>query len=299
MKISVKTLIIFFLTISLVLTFNSYNFSSDYPIASEEFINLTENLNKTNKKAPCDIRIMTYNLLADGIWFKGSPAYTRADGVCRIINETKPDVVGLQEAGRNWRKCIRDNTEYTFICPIETEIQDAMTCIIYNTGNLILLKSGEQALKHGKDTRLRRIIWGIFMQKNTGKVFIVINTHFNLSTQNNIIPMQQATELLEFCETIKQRYNFPLFFIGDFNARERNRITKPSSAVYENLCTKLQDTKSISKSISNGPNQSAYASSNDHIFISGTAEIKKYTILSQHNMSLLSDHYPVFIDAVI
>ena len=30
-----------------------------------------------------------------------------------------------------------------------------------------------------------------------------------------------------------------------------------------------------------------------------TADIKKYTILSQHNMSLLSDHYPVFIDAVI
>lgn len=275
------------------------NINPLYTSAPAELIKLTEVLGKENQKSPDYIRIMTYNLLADSIGFDGTTAYKRADGVCRLINEIKPDIIGLQETSRNWRMSIRDNTEYVFLHSALTDIQDSMTCIIYNPQSLTLLKSGEYVFNYGSDSRLRKMVWGIFSQNTTGKFFIVTNTHFSLSSTNNIISMNQAEELLNFCKFLKENYNCPIFFIGDFNARERNKKAKLSSPVYENLCTVLEDTKNVSESISAGEHHSAYASSNDHIFIKGDASIKKYVILSQKNMTLLSDHYPIFIDTVI
>ncbi len=271
---------------------------NEYPV-STELLTVINNIKLTNPKPREHIRIMSYNLLADCLGFDGTNAITRADGVCGLLNSLTPDVVGLQETSRNWHTCIEEKTDYSFIAPVRTKIFGTMTSVIYNKNTLSLLKSGENVFKFGYDSRLRRLVWGIFKYKESNKIFAVINTHFSLSNTNITTPMNQAAELLDFGKKLQEEYNCPVFFIGDFNARERNANANVSSSVYETLCTILTDTKSNAQSVASGVNQSIYASSNDHIFLKGNAEIKNYVILSQNEFITLSDHYPVFVDIVI
>ncbi len=266
---------------------------------SAELITVINNIKLTNPKSKNHIRIMSYNLLSDSLGFDGTKAITRADGVCRILNSLSPDVAGLQETSRNWRTCIQEKTDYSFISPVRTKLFGTMTTIIYNKNTLTLLKSGEQVFKFGYDSRLRRMVWGLFRQKNDNKTFLVVNTHFSLSNDNLITPMNQAAELLDFGKKLQNEYNCPVFFIGDFNARERKRNNNISSSVYETLSATLNDTKNDAESISGGTPQSLQASSNDHIFSRGSTQIKKYVILSQSQLTTLSDQHPIFIDFVI
>ena len=267
--------------------------------ASRELLTVINNIKITNPKPQEHIRIMSYNLLADCLGFEGTDAKTRADGVCNFLNELSPDVVGLQETSRSWHTCIQEKTDFSFISPVRTKLFGTMTSVIYNENTLTLLKSGEKVFNYGYDSRLRRMVWGIFKYNRNGKIFAVINTHFSLSNTNITTPMNQAAELLDFGKKLKKEYNCPIFFIGDFNARERNKNTNISSSVYETLCATLNDTKTDAQCVKSGVNQSIYASSNDHIFVKGNAEIKKYVILSQNEFANLSDHYPVFVDIVI
>lgn len=263
---------------------------------TSEFSTVTNSLKSANPKHDDCIRILSYNLFADSFGFEGTNAVDRADGVCNMINTLAPDVIGLQETSRNWHTCIREKTDYSFIFPLRTEILGTMTCIIYNNSTVTLLASGEEVFKSGGDTRLRRMVWGLFKQKSNSAVFAVINTHFSLSSADTKVPMKQARELLSFGENLYEKYRCPVFFTGDFNARERNGGSNISSALYETLCSVLDDSKTNSPRITSGEKQGIYASSNDHIFFKGEAVIKNYAILSQKEFEGLSDHYPIFVD---
>ena len=267
--------------------------------STTDFPTIIKNINATNPKEENDIRIMSYNLLADCLGFEGTNAFTRANGVCEMLNTISPDVIGLQETSRNWQTAIKDQTDYSFISPIRTEILGTMTAIVYNPATLTLLESGEKVFSKGYDSRLRRIVWGVFRHKNTKKTFIVANTHLSLSNNNITTPVNQATELIDSGNELFEKYNCPIFFTGDFNARERKRNTYISSALYEMLCMTLTDTKTLSKSVSAGTPKSVNASSNDHIFLKGEAQINRYVTLSQNEFINFSDHYPIFIDTTI
>ncbi len=294
--IIITVLILIFPRYSTVFSKNAENI--EYKSATE-LATVINNIKSTNPKPQNRIRIMSYNLLADCLGFDGTNAVTRAEGVCQMLNTLAPDVAGLQETSRNWHTCIQQKTDYSFISPLRTKIFGTMTSVIYNKNTLTLLKSGEKVFRYGYDSRLRRMVWGVFKYKESNKTFAVINTHFSLSNDNITTPMNQAAELLDFGKELQKEYNCPIFFIGDFNARERNANANISSSVYETLCATLLDAKTDAQSISAGAKQSIYSSSNDHIFLKGKAEIKKYVILSQNEFATLSDHYPIFVDIVI
>lgn len=301
-KLSIKTskLILFTFIIFQIfcIYLNAQGDITKYP-ASAELRFAIKSIRQTNPKSQNLVRIMSFNLLADSLGFEGTPARTRADGVCSLINSLAPDVVGLQETSRTWYSCIIQNTDYAFVSPLRTQISGSMTSIIYNPETLVLTDYGEKALKYGGDSRLRKVIWATFREKLSKKTFTVINTHFSLSEDNTPVPMRQATELLDFINELSGEPNNPLFFIGDFNALERTTVSYASSSVYETLCTSLTDTKYNSENISCGVKKSIYSSAVDHIFLKGNAKIKNFVILSQKEFSFLSDHYPIFIDTAL
>ncbi len=300
-KILKSTVIALFVSILALIckTPLSVGVHSQQAFAPSKFSAVTNNLKLANPKREGVIRILSYNLLADSLGFDGTNAVTRADGVCEIINTLTPDVVGLQETSRSWHTCLREKTEYAFIHPLRTEILGTMTCVIYNKSTVTLISDGEKVFQSGFDSRLRRMVWGVFRHKKSGEVFAVVNTHFSLSNNDIKVPMKQATELLSFCDNIREKYACPVFSVGDFNARERTVGNNVTSSVYETLCTVLNDAKTDAESVTCGEKQGIYASSNDHIFYKGEADIKNYVILSQKEFEILSDHYPVFVDIFI
>lgn len=270
---------------------------SEYP-AEEKLISQLNALNRALPKKTSTTRIMTYNLLSDGSGFEGTYVPTRASGVCEIFDTFSPDVVGLQETGRRWFACTLNNTDYKFIHPFRTGIFENLTAVIYNPNTVKLIKSGEFAFENGDDSRLRRLVWGLFEKNTDGKHFIVLNTHLSLTDSDktpadNSTALAQAQEIIGFCKKLKENYKCTLILTGDFNAKQ-STASSPSP-VYDVIHSFFNDTKTLSDNISYGENKQT-TSSYDRIFISDNTEIKNYCIISQTELSALSDHYPVFTD---
>ncbi len=268
--------------------------------ANEALLTEIERLSDFYQKSPERIRLMTYNILADSVGFEGTPAETRAEGVCAILEDISPDVCGLQETSRKWFACIFNNTNYKFIHPVRSAFFATMTTLIYNPETVTLVSFGEQVFTNGNNSPLRRMVWGVFRHKETDKLFAVVNTHFSLNDGNftdNTTPLTQALELITLCKELKSVFNCPVFPLGDFNTKRSTK--KTPSPIYDILCTAFQDTKNLSEVVSNGENTSKKTLLIDHIFSFGDARITHHATLSQTYFKELSDHYPIFCDISI
>lgn len=294
--IAIITTILFFLLTGADMYLKTYGDISQYPASVEQTTEI-EKLSDFYKKEENEIRLMTYNILADSIGFEGSPAGYRADGVCKIINGIAPDVCGFQEMSRKWFACILNNTDYKFIHPIRSAVFSTMTILAYNPKTVTLISFGEQVFKSGNNSPLRRMVWGVFRHKKTNKIFAVVNTHFSLSNSNftdDTTPLTQALELITLCKDLKTLFNCPVFALGDFNTHKPTK--KTSSPIYDILVTAFKNTSTLAKTTSHGENTNNKALFVDHIFAFGDAHISRHVTLSQSSFRQLSDHYPIFCD---
>ena len=291
--------ILFFLLTGADMYLKTYGDISQYPASVEQATEI-EKSSDFYKKEETEIRIMTYNVLADTLGFEGSPAQYRADGVCKIINGISPDVCAFQETSRKWFACIYNNTDYKFIHPVRSVLFQTMTALAYNPKTVNLIAFGEQVFKNGSSSPLRRMVWGVFRHKKTDKIFAVVNTHFSLSNSNftdNTTPLTQALELITLCKELKALFNCPVFPMGDFNAHKPTE--KTPSPIYDILVTAFKNTTDLASTVSHGENTTGKTLFIDHIFSFGDAEIIRHITLSQNSFKELSDHYPVFCDISI
>ncbi len=264
--------------------------------AENNYTSVITALEKTYPKNPDNIRIMSYNLLADTPGFEGSPAYSRAEGVCHILNTLLPDVTGLQEVGRNWFYSLNKGTSYKFISPVKTNFLGTMTAIIYNPETVTLNFWGEQVFPETLNGRLRCAVWGHFTKKRDGKTFVVLNTHLSLKEKGTDTPLKQATNIITLSTELQEKYNCPVFLVGDFNSDKRFSGNSHSAQIYEALSTALADTCNLGKEKGCGQNKTFTSYRADHIFLKGEGSILRYIVLSQPKFADLSDHYPIFID---
>ena len=298
-SIAIIATILFFLLTGADMYLKTYGDISQHPATIEQTTEI-EKLSEFYKKGNTEIRLMTYNILADSVGFEGSPAQSRADGVCRIINGISPDVCGFQEMSRKWFACIFNNTDYKFIHPIRSAVFSTMTTLAYNAKTVNLIAFGEQVFKNGSNSPLRRMVWGVFRHKKTDKIFAVVNTHFSVSNPDftdNTTPLTQALELITLCKDLKKLFNCPVFPLGDFNTHKPTK--KNPSPIYDILVTAFKNTTDLSKTLSHGENTNKKTLSVDHIFSFGDVAVINHTTLSQASFKELSDHFPVFCDISI
>lgn len=287
------------LTTLLLCIFIIFNLTSTNQIPSnDQPTPLLTSLKKCYSKSDTALRIMSYNLLADTPGFDGAPAYSRADGVCAILNTLKPDVIALQETSRNWFYALNKGTPYKFISPVKTRLSGTMTTLLYNPEALVLNHWGEYTFTKNHNGRLRCAVWGFFTERSTAKKFIVISTHLSLSDKENQFPEQQAMELINLINTLTNKYKCPLILTGDFNSDKRTS-TNQKSTVYEILSTRLTDSVATSTEKSCGKSKDFSGYRVDHIFLSTEPKALRFVILSQPEFAALSDHYPIFMDLVL
>ncbi len=289
-------LILLLLCVFIILAFP---FSKASYTPEKKYSSVINALDKTYPKDQDTLRIMSYNLLADTPGFEGSPAYLRASGVCDILNTLKPDVAGLQEVGRNWFYSLNQETSYKFISPFKTTVLGTMTAIIYNDERVILEQWGEYVFPQSYNGKLRCAVWGLFKEKRSNKNFLVINTHLSLKDKGHDSPLEQATDIIALTNELKEKHNYPVFFVGDINSDKRLSGNIDSACIYEALCTVFTDTLQLSLEKGHGENKGFSSYRADHIFLSGESKVLRYIILSQPDFSNLSDHYPIFVDILL
>lgn len=262
-----------------------------------------------NTKQDDEVRIMTSNLLVHYKSWGGPDARPRAKMFFETVHTYQPDVIGVQEVSGQWFNCImRNKDSYKMLYSFSTGALMRMTGLMYNSETLTLIDKWQIAYEQGNDSRLRRAVWGVFESKKTGERFAVISTHFDCIRENEEELMHsymdyQTKKIAEISAELKEKYNVPVFSIGDFNTKNQGEGVDPimdAPEIYDELCKEFTDTRLVSKEkVSGNALDSADEPTWDHIFLDGEAQIDRYAIVSPEALSTMSDHYPIFADVSI
>ncbi len=219
----------------------------------------------------------------------------------------EPAIFGLQEAVPDQVKYISEAlSNYSHIgIGRDGENQGEATSVFYNKDRFILKESSTFWLSEtpnvssmGWDAAYKRVCtYGLFKDKKTKKYFWIFNTHLdNVSEKARTNGVDLILKKISSLNT----KNYPVFFMGDFNA-------EPESPLITSLRAKMQDSRLISKnppfgpegSFSNFKHQDSVTRLIDYIFVSPQAklEVEKYALLSDSkNLKYPSDHFPVYIE---
>lgn len=290
-----KRFFILLICVALIFTFITQKASKNLSFTNVDFNKLCSAIAIQYKKDESITRLMTYNVLSDGIGFDGMAIETREDNFIRLIASVKPDVMCLQESNRSWQNVILEKSSYKCTSLIKTRLSCLMTTIFYNPQTVTPVKSDFCAYREGIDSRLRSYNWCLFERKGTNSRFIVINTHLSLFEKNARYPINQSKELVDFYNYLKKTYNCNIYLMGDFNTKSRTDETENAS-VYEYLNLNLSNTLKLAKNVSYAFCSDAENNPNDYIFSTPSAKVEGYVLLSSPHLNILSDHYPVFID---
>lgn len=243
----------------------------------------TKMLDNLIPKITGDYRIMTYNILAD---YEGwghddsipQSAEIRKEIVSGIIKEYRPDVVALQEVTDGWRTALPAliESDYDYV-HISLDNGKANACpLIYNKNRLTVVESGCVKLLEGEAHLYRTITWAVFENIETQERFGAFGTHWYTDDYLNE-QLQEAENMANLINDIQEKYQVPVFAMGDFNA-------VPGSRAY-NLFVSQTSLKNASAL--NGV---------DHVFCSNNVKVISKGGEHNHCSQYASDHYPVWID---
>lgn len=259
-----------------------------------------------------NIKLMTYNMRYDNPKDGENAWPNRKEILVNQILFYAPDIIGTQEGLEHQVQYLNKNLKaYNFVGVGRGDVKEKdvgeFSAIFYNINKYKDLKSGTFWLSEspdepsrGWDASLNRICTYILLKnKKSGEKFWVFNTHFD---HRGVIARKNSAELI--VQRIKSinKDNNPVFLMGDFNLL-------PEEAPIQFLVGRLDDSKVVSQLPPYGPN-GTYNGFDvckdlnkriDYIFISkNNIIINKYGVLADvDEVKYPSDHFPVFIEAVL
>jgi len=254
------------------------------------------------------VKAMTWNIRLDTPVDGPDQWKYRKSGLCSMVMEERPDVLGVQEAFHSQltdMKCRLKGYRYTGTGRDDGKKGGEYSAIFYNRKVLKILRSGtfwlsetpETAGSKGWDAALPRIAsWAEFRHIKTGIIFLVINTHFDhigetARVESAALLTRRAAELGN---------GLPVILTGDFNVNPGHRayriIIWPENEIV------LTDTRERSEADKEGP-EFTYVSFDrsredgeliDFIFTSTDVQVLSNTITDFRQTGIyLSDHLPV------
>lgn len=178
-----------------------------------------------------DVRLIVSNIQSSGENFAKRMEFLRL-----LFEEYRPDAIGLQEAGNIYARA--DGNLYDRMAEIGySEVPTNQpkvwnyTPILYNTKTLKVLNSGY--LRYGysdaahptvtNNGNSKSVTWAYFEVLETGKRFVFFSTHCYYdgtagdTVGGNLARCDNVRELSELCESLKARYQCPIFGGGDMN----------------------------------------------------------------------------------
>ncbi len=256
------------------------------------------------------ISMLTYNIRY-GLADDGENSWKyRKEFLASQINFYNPDFLGIQE-GLPFQLFYLDSLmhKHHFIGESRnTDGKGEYSAILYNQEKFDVLEQHTFWLSptptrpsKGWDAAYPRICtYGLFKDKKTKQELWVFNTHLD-----HIGVKARAQSVLLILKKIKaiNTKNYPLVFMGDFNA-------EPESKPILSLKTQLNDSKEVSIEKPFGPHgtfnafefDKSVTKRIDYIFISknNTIKINKYAVLSDSkDFKYPSDHLPVYVELIV
>lgn len=253
-----------------------------------------------------DFRVMSFNILSEEWTAEAKDIESRAVGVAGCILYYEPDVIGIQEVSKNWYKLLKEyiGDTYVFVNTTANGVESGCyTGLAYNKNKVDLVESDINYYSVYNSKRLRLVNMGLFEKIDTGKRFIVTDTHFNANHQSADIENQnrvtQAKEFIALIDSYRKQYDCPIVMTGDFNSMDN---TDPYKTILsDTLITETKYTAKVKGNICRtyhdlGTPPPTSMESIDHIFVTGAVTPLYYTTINDEYVLNSSDHCPIFCD---
>lgn len=248
-----------------------------------------------------ELKVMSYNIrLGSANDGTNSWAY-RCPATIEMIEDQKPDVMGLQEALMDQVVLVDEFTkdyDYVGVGRDNGKKEGEFMAIFYNKKTVKLLKWGTFWLSEtpeepsfGWDAECRRTAtWALMKDKRTGKHFYFVNTHLDhvgVEARKNGLKL-----IVDRIQEINPE-GYPMVLTGDFNI-------KPHAAELKELDSRMQSARKVAQKTDSHHtfNDWGKAKSDmiiDYIYISGFSECVEYQTVTKRysDRKFISDHYPI------
>lgn len=252
-----------------------------------------------NPQIPTGIAVMSYNIRI-GLAKDGTNAWEmRYPASAMMIEDQKPDVLGLQEALNYQTRYLREFSKgYKVVNEGKPSDGDMVRqSILYNTATTSVVKWGEFWLSETPEKKSRgwdaaydrSVTWAIFKDKRSGKRFLVLNVH--LDNEGSEARANSVKLLVGKMEELNPD-RLPVALIGDFNMENSDAAMAPLKSV-------MKDARQVAVKSDSTPSYHGWGRSSetiDFIWMSGFGSCTQFETITKGYMpdrKFISDHYPV------
>lgn len=253
--------------------------------------------------APCrELRVMTFNIRYGTAPDGENQWPNRKALLFGLLNEQKPDVMGLQEALRFQLDEILAAVPGYALLGVgrdDGKTKGEHAAILYRTDRLKAGQDGNfwfsdtpdvPGSKHWGNQITRLCTWARFEGRDGAAPFYFFNVHLDHQSQPS---REKSVELL--LKRIEQReYQDPVIVTGDFNAGETNPAVRLMKAKFTDSFRMIQPDATDVGTFGGFKHPPAGGEKIDYIFVDSSVPVGKAEILRENtNGRYPSDHFPV------
>ena len=276
----------------------------------------------------------TIRLMSNNIWNCDSnkPAWealgedcsakARMPGIARVYAETKPDVIGLQEASHTMVDLLAYELQKLGLR--YTVLWTRFTSILYRS-ELFEVADAEYLCypEHFEgyegcfnDVRSKSCNLAVLRLKENGKCFVFANTHLWWKNRNPAVKTYQAGSgecrayqvklASEMIDRYREKYNCPAVLLGDMNDTYDSPMMEAAHAcgfahAHDVAVEYASEEKGYHYCFPDGHRpyvSGPFKGAIDHILVKGFAAdaVRRFDRYIPDYYEPLSDHYPVYID---
>ena len=247
------------------------------------------------------VTIMSYNVRLSS-YNEGTNSWEmRYPASAMMINDQKPDVIGIQDAlfeQIDYFQDILKGYKYVGVAGKDGKKDGVYTPILYNSKTIAVLKSGtfwlsDNSVKPSTGFDSEEYLtatWAILKEKNSGKKFFFINTKLDSESASS---RQKALSLVMEKIPELNTDSSPVVLTGDLKMTPESDELAPVKAV-------LKDSRSVAFSTDKNGTFNNWGKQKepciyDYIWISGFSSCTSFETVTKkyYDRVFISDHFPI------
>ncbi len=246
-----------------------------------------------------ELTVMSYNIRTGNADDGTNSWQFRCPASVLMIEDRKPDVVGIQEALLPQLLFIEDNCrgyDFVGVGRDDGKKKGEHMAILYNKKTVSLVKWGTFWLSETPDKPSqgwdaafpRSSTWAVMKSKASGKKFLFINTHLDHA---GTVARQKSASLMMSKIMELNPDGLPVVLVGDFNVE----YTHPALSPVTDSMKNARKVAAITDSSATYHGWGKASEVIDHIFYTGFRSCTRFeTVTAPYaERKFISDHYPV------
>lgn len=246
-----------------------------------------------------ELTVMSYNIRLGSADDGTNSWQFRCPASMLMIEDRKPDVIGVQEALLPQLLFLDENCrsyDYVGAGREDGKKKGEYAAIIYNKKTVSVVKWGtfwlsetpEEPSKGWDAACIRSSTWAVMKSKASGKKFLFINTHFDHMGEN---ARRESAALMISKISELNPDGLPVVLVGDFNVE----YTHPALSPVTDSMKNARKIAAITDSSATYHGWGKASEVIDHIFYTGFRSCTRFETVTKSyaERKFISDHYPV------